>query len=154
MMNTMKPFQNGKPFTSRIPRQSPLKYAIDPEKCIYLLKKRCGLCQDICPSHAINFNDTKKEISLNVGSVILSTGFSSFDPSKFDNLGYKTHPDIVTSMGFERVLSATGPFQGHLCLPSDKKHKKEPEKIAWLQCVGSRDENRCSSGARLFHSPW
>ena len=128
------------------PQAVPLKYAIDETYCIYLNKNKCGVCEKICPSGAINFKDTKKEFSLTVGSIILSTGFSSFDPSKLDNLGFNQHPDIVTSMGFERLLSATGPFGGHLCLPSDKKHTKPPAKIAWLQCVGSRDENKCSNG--------
>ncbi len=125
----------------------PLKYTIDPEACLFLTKNRCGLCEKNCPSNAINFKDTEKEITLNVGSVILAPGFDSFDPGKFDNLAYSTHPDIVTSLGFERVLSATGPSGGHLVLPSDKKNQKEPEKIAWLQCVGSREEtSRCSNG--------
>ena len=123
----------------------PLKYAIDPEACIYLTKNRCGACEKICPSGAINFSDAEKKTTLNVGSVILSTGFSSFDPGKLDYLCFNRHPDIVTSIGFERLLSATGPHGGHLVLPSDKKHVKEPKKIAWLQCVGSRDENRCKN---------
>ena len=124
----------------------PLKYAIDDTQCIYLNKNKCGLCEKVCPSGAINFKDTQKELSIHVGSIIMSTGFDSFDPSSLDYLGYSRHPDIVTSMGFERVLSATGPTGGHLCLPSDKKHKTHPKKIAWLQCVGSRDENRCANG--------
>ncbi len=125
----------------------PLKYVIDAENCLFLNKNRCGLCEKNCPSQAINFKDTEKKLSLNVGSVILAPGFESFDPAKFDNLAFNTHPDIVTSSGFERMLSATGPFGGHLVLPSDKKHEKEPEKIAWLQCVGSREEtSRCSNG--------
>ena len=133
----------------------PLKYAIDPNNCLYLTKERCGLCETTCPSHAINFLDQKKEITLNVGSVVLSTGFKSFDPSGLDHLSFGKHPDIVTGMGFERMLSATGPQGGHLVLPSDKKHKKEPKKIAWLQCVGSRDENRsknsyCSSVCCMY----
>lgn len=124
----------------------PLKYTIDPENCLYLTKGKCGNCEKVCPSHAINYLDTAREITINVGSVVLSTGFKSFDPSKLDYLSFGRHPDIVTSMGFERVLSATGPQGGHLVLPSDKKHEKEPQKIAWLQCVGSRDENRCNNG--------
>jgi heterodisulfide reductase subunit A2 len=124
----------------------PLKYAIDETQCIYLNKNRCGICEKVCPSGAINFKDTKKELSIHVGSIIVSTGFDSFDPSSLDYLNFSGHPDIVTSMGFERVLSATGPTGGHLCLPSDKKHEKHPSKIAWLQCVGSRDENRCANG--------
>jgi heterodisulfide reductase subunit A2 len=124
----------------------PLKYAIDPQNCIYLIKNKCRFCEEVCPTGAINFQDTEKELSLNVGSVVLSTGFNHFDPAKLDYLGYNQHPDIVTSMGFERLLSATGPYGGHLRLPSDKKKEKEPKKIAWLQCVGSRDENRCNNG--------
>jgi heterodisulfide reductase subunit A len=124
----------------------PLKYAIDPETCIYLIRERCGVCEKICPSNAINFLDTARELTINVGSVVLATGFTSFDPSKLDFLSFRRHPDIVTAMGFERLLSATGPQGGHLVLPSDKKHKQEPEKIAWLQCVGSRDENRTGNG--------
>ena len=124
-----------------------MKYVIDPDNCIYLTKNRCGVCEKVCPSGAINFQDTEKELSIHVGSVILSTGFHSFDPAKLDNYAYTSHPDIVTSMGFERVLSATGPSGGHLILPSDKKHEREPKKIAWLQCVGSRDENSsCGNG--------
>jgi heterodisulfide reductase subunit A len=123
----------------------PLKYAIDDTICLKLTKDRCGNCEKVCPSGAINFADTAKEKTLNVGSIILAMGFESFDPSGIDSLGFGQHPDIVTSMGFERILSATGPFGGHLCLPSDKDHEKAPKKIAWLQCVGSRDENRCSN---------
>jgi len=128
------------------PQAVPLKYAIDDTNCIFLNKNKCGICEKFCPSGAINFKDTKKDFSLNVGSIILSSGFNSFDPSKLDNLGFTKHPDIVTSMGFERILSATGPFGGNLCLPSDKKQAKHPKKIAWLQCVGSRDENKCNNG--------
>ena len=129
------------------PQAVPLKYAIDAENCLFLNKNRCGLCEKNCPSNAINFKDTEKQISLNVGSVILAPGFDSFDPAKFDNLAFNTHPDIVTSLGFERMLSATGPSGGHLVFPSDKKHEKTPKKIAWLQCVGSREESsRCSNG--------
>ncbi len=124
----------------------PLKYAIDDTQCIYLNKKKCGVCEKLCPAGAINFEDTKEELSLHVGSIILSTGFNSFDPSELDNLGFNQHPDIVTSMGFERILSATGPSGGQLCLPSDKKQTIHPQKIAWLQCVGSRDENKCNNG--------
>ncbi len=124
----------------------PLKYAIDDTQCIYLNKQKCGICEKLCPAGAINFEDTKEELSLHVGSIILSTGFNSFDPSKLDNFGFNQHPDIVTSMGFERILSATGPFGGQLCLPSDKKQTTHPKKIAWLQCVGSRDENKCNNG--------
>jgi len=128
----------------------PLKYTIDPENCIYLQKGKCGACEKYCPSGAINFDDTEKEITLHVGSVILSSGFKSFDPAENDTYGYTRFPDVVTSLEFERLLSATGPYAGQLLRPSSMVGKKpageHPCKIAWLQCVGSRDINRCDNG--------
>ena len=127
----------------------PLKYSIDAENCIYFKNGKCKACEKFCPSGAINFKDTEKTITLNVGSVILATGFKSFDPGQFDNYSYARLPDVVTSLEFERILSATGPYGGHLVRPSSKLRKKQiekhPEKIAWLQCVGSRDINRCDN---------
>lgn len=121
----------------------PLKYAIDPEQCIYLTKGKCGACEKLCPAGAINFKDTAKKITVNVGAVILVPGGKTYDPGDNDTFGYKKYPNIVTSIEFERILSASGPFGGHLVRPSDKK---EPKKIAWIQCVGSRDENHCGNG--------
>ena len=128
----------------------PLKYAIDADSCIYLTKKKCGACEKICPSGAINFNDTQKSIALQVGSIILAPGFTAFDPTGFDTYAYARLPNVVTSLEFERILSATGPYEGHLVCPSSMagKHPQgmPPCKIAWLQCVGSRDINRCDNG--------
>jgi heterodisulfide reductase subunit A len=128
----------------------PLKYTIDPENCIHLTKGKCGACEKLCPSGAINFQDTEKSLQLQVGSVILAPGFKAFDPSGLDNYGYGRLPDVVTSLEFERILSATGPYEGHLLRPSSKRKKKDkgmpPKRIAWLQCVGSREMNRCKNG--------
>ena len=121
----------------------PLKYAIDQENCIFFKKGKCRACEKFCEAGAINFDDQEKEIPLNVGSVILAPGFKSFDPSRYDAYSYSSMPNVITSLEFERILSATGPFMGHLARPSDEK---EPKKIAWLQCVGSRDVNRCDNG--------
>jgi len=121
----------------------PLKYAIDRDSCIYFQKGKCRACEKFCPAGAINFDDKESEFALNVGSLILAPGFKSFDPSRYDTYAYSALPNVVTSLEFERILSATGPFMGHLSRPSDKK---EPEKIAWFQCVGSRDVNRCDNG--------
>ena len=118
----------------------PLKYAIDKENCIYFKKGKCRVCEKFCPTDAINFEEKEETHSLNVGSVILAPGFEAFDPGQFDTYHYATYPNVVTSMEFERILSATGPYQGHLKRPSDGV---EPKKIAWLQCVGSRDVNQC-----------
>ncbi len=120
----------------------PLKYAIDDEQCIYFTKGKCRACEKFCPTGAINFDDKKKELNLKVGSVILSGGGDTFDPSRFETYQYSSFPNVVTSIEFERLLSASGPTSGHILRPSDDA---EPKKIAWLQCVGSRDVNQCDN---------
>jgi len=121
----------------------PLKYVIDGQNCIYLQKNRCRACEKFCPTDAINFKDTEKETSVNVGAVIFTSGFSPFDPTPTKHYGYPETPDLVTGLEFERLLSANGPCMGHLTRPSDNR---EPKKIAWIQCVGSRNTHRCSNG--------
>ncbi len=106
----------------------------------------CFQCVEACGPGAVTREthaQQRETISLNVGSIILAPGFRPFDPSKFETYNYAKLPNIVTSMEFERILSASGPTMGHLARPSDEK---EPGKIAWLQCVGSRDINRCDHG--------
>ena len=129
------------------PQAVPLKYVIDPETCIYLQglkkgKKKCLACQKKCPVDAVDFNQTPENKSINVGSVILAPGFEPFSPESFENYQYAKHPNVLTSLEFERILSASGPTQGHVTRPSDNQ---EPKKIAWFQCVGSRDMNRCDN---------
>ncbi|MEA1968677.1 MAG: FAD-dependent oxidoreductase [Thermodesulfobacteriota bacterium] len=125
------------------PQAVPLKYAIDAENCIYLVKNgKCGVCQKICPTGAIDFDQKEERLNLKVGAVIMTPGFSTFDPAGLDNYHYSKYSNVITSMEMERILSATGPFHGHLVRPSDNK---EPKKVAWLQCIGSRDNNRCDN---------
>jgi heterodisulfide reductase subunit A len=119
----------------KYPQAVPLKYAID-NNCIFLNKGKCKACEKFCPTGAVNFEDREKEITLNVGAVIIAPGTNVYDPGVYDIYNYKTSPNIVTSLEFERILAATGPSGGHVLRPSDNK---EPEKIAWIQCVGSRD---------------
>ncbi len=121
----------------------PLKYAIDPDSCIYLKKGKCGACKKFCEADAIDFDQKEEKHTLQVGSVILAPGFKPFDPSRFDNYQYANLPNVVTSMEFERILSASGPTMGHVSRRS--KDKAEPKKIAWFQCVGSRDLNKCDN---------
>jgi heterodisulfide reductase subunit A len=120
----------------------PLKYVIDREACIYFKKGKCRACEKFCPTEAIKFDEKEETTTLKVGSVILAPGFQTFDPTRYEALHYGKHPNVVTSLEFERMLSSTGPNLGHLKRPSDDK---EPKKIAWLQCVGSRDINRCDN---------
>jgi heterodisulfide reductase subunit A2 len=125
------------------PQAVPLKYAIDAKSCIYLKNGKCGFCAKVCPTKAINFDDKPKALTIQVGSVVLAPGFSAFDPQKLDNYQYSQYKNVITSLEMERILSATGPYGGHLVRPSDHR---EPKKIAWLQCIGSRDINRCDHG--------
>ena len=125
------------------PQAVPLKYCIDGDSCIYIQKKKCGACKKICPTDAVNFDQTAQSETLQVGSLVLAPGFSPFDPSKFDNYQYANLPNVMTSLEFERILSASGPTMGHVTRQS--KDKGEPKKIAWFQCVGSRDVNKCDN---------
>ncbi len=124
----------------------PLKYVIDPEHCIFLTKGRCKVCEKLCAAKAINFEDKEKELTIQTGAIIIAPGCEVFDPKTYDVYGYQRSPNIVTSLEFERMLSASGPLSGHLVRASDKK---EPKKIAWIQCVGSRDVHE---GAKAFCS--
>ena len=122
----------------------PLKYQIDPDSCIRLQKPgACGFCEKVCDAGAINFNDTEKIHQLNVGAVVLAPGFEVFDPTDAKVWGYGVYKNVITSLQLERYLSASGPTEGHLVRPSDGK---SVNKVAFLQCVGSRDENLCGNG--------
>ncbi len=110
----------------------------------------CGICSECyqcvkaCLANAVDHNQQAEEKEILVGSVILCPGSRPYDPSGLDKLyHYKSNPDVVTSLEFERLLSASGPTMGHLVKPSDHT---EPKKIAWLQCIGSRDTNQCGNG--------
>jgi heterodisulfide reductase subunit A-like polyferredoxin len=103
----------------------------------------CFQCVEACGPGAVTLETHAQKpetMEMTVGSIILAPGFQPFDPSQFQTYGYANHPNVITSLEFERILSASGPTMGHLVRPSDEK---EPKKIAWLQCVGSRDMNQC-----------
>lgn len=111
----------------------------------------CLQCVDACMAHAVNHDMDEKQLVIKVGSIILAPGFEVTNPRIRKEYGYGYYPNVITSLEFERILSATGPTQGHIRRPSDLK---EPEKIAWIQCVGSRDESRgkgyCSSVCCMY----
>ncbi len=119
------------------PQAVPLVYMIDREKCI-----GCGLCKNICLAEAINYSDQEKEVKLNVGAVILAPGVKEFDAKLKSEYGYGRYANVVTSIEFERILSASGPFMGRVQRPSEGDI---PRKIAFIQCVGSRDVT-CGNG--------
>jgi heterodisulfide reductase subunit A2 len=104
----------------------------------------CMECVTACAPGAIDHSMVEVERDIEVGAVILSAGIEPFDPSGMeDTYHHGSNPNVMTSLEFERILSASGPTEGHLSRPSDHQ---EPKKIAWLQCVGSRDTNRCGNG--------
>jgi len=119
----------------------PLAYTIDREKCI-----GCGLCENLCLADAIKYDDKDEIINLNIGTIILCPGFDEFDSDIKSEYGHDRYHNVVTSIEFERILSASGPYKGHVLRASDGDL---PKKIAFIQCVGSRDRgcgnNYCSS---------
>ncbi len=112
----------------------PLVTYID-ESCLYLKEKKCTICQSVCKNDAIDFNQRAEKVEVNVGAVILSPGFEPFDPGLLGEYGYGKFDNVVTSLDYERLLCATGPYEGEILRPSDGRH---PHKIAWIQCAGSR----------------
>ncbi|MEW6366109.1 MAG: CoB--CoM heterodisulfide reductase iron-sulfur subunit A family protein [Acidobacteriota bacterium] len=112
----------------------PLVPYID-EKCLYLKEKKCHICAAVCEKGAIDFNQTPEKVEVGVGAIVLCPGYEVFDPRPRGDYGYGKMENVVTSLDFERLLCATGPHEGEILRPSDKKH---PHKIAWIHCVGSR----------------
>ncbi|OGA72928.1 MAG: heterodisulfide reductase [Betaproteobacteria bacterium RIFCSPLOWO2_12_FULL_65_14] len=112
----------------------PLVTYID-ESCLFLKDKTCAICQGVCKNNAIDFTQTPEKVEVKVGAIVLSPGYEIFDPRLRGDYGYGKLQNVVTSLDFERLLCATGPHEGQILRPSDKKH---PHKIAWIHCVGSR----------------
>jgi heterodisulfide reductase subunit A len=113
----------------------PLVTYIDPEKCSFHKEERCKICEGVCKNKAINLYQKPEKVEIGVGAIVLSPGFESFDPKLRGDYGYGRMQNVVTSLDFERILCATGPYEGEIRRPSDGRH---PHKIAWIQCVGSR----------------
>ena len=135
------------PTCMRYPQAIPHAFSIDIEKC-----KDIDELVKVCKADAILPEDTQKVREVNVGAIVLAPGAEVFDPYKLDSLGYATNADVVTSLEYERILSASGPTQGELVRPSDGN---QPHKIGWIQCVGSRSLHEgaasyCSSACCMF----
>ena len=113
----------------------PLITYVDPDTCLYLQDEKCNICVGACQKQAIDLNQKEDTIQVEVGAIIMAPGFEVFDPKLRNDYGYGIMENVVTSLDFERILCSTGPYEGEIRRPSDKKH---PKKIAWIQCVGSR----------------
>lgn len=120
----------------------PATYYIDPEACLYLKHGTCQICTCTCQSKAIDFSQQPVEKELSVGAVIMAPGFGRVPDATLAKYSYGAHPDVLTSLEFERLLCASGPFEGEVKCLSDRRH---PKKIAFIQCVGSRDLG-CDNG--------
>jgi heterodisulfide reductase subunit A len=112
----------------------PLVTYID-ENCLFLKDRKCTICRGVCKHDAIDFNQEAEKVKVNVGAIVLSPGYEPFNPGPRGDYGYGKMENVVTGLDFERLLCATGPHEGEILRPSDKKH---PHKIAWIHCVGSR----------------
>ncbi len=131
---------------------SPDEASAEAERCLNCaVCSMCRECVKVCLPGAIDHEMQDEVIELEVGALLLSPGGETYDPSELEYYGYKRLPNVVTSIEFERILSASGPYQGHLVRPSDGR---EPGKIAWIQCVGSRNQKigrgYCSSVCCMY----
>ncbi len=120
------------------PQAVPAVYMIDRDVCLneeaFLA---CSNCADACPRDAVDFDQRVRDVDVDVGAVIVATGFDEFDPRVMRNYGYGVYENVMTSLEFERMLSASGPTRGHIVRPTDRK---PPQRIVFVQCVGARGE--------------
>jgi len=132
------------------PQAVPNKYLIDENACIYLKNGKCKACVKACPvPDCINLDEMDETIKLNVGNIIVATGFKPFDAAKMPQFGYGKLPNVLSALEFERLLNAAGSTGGNIHLRNqDKKgnwifntETPQPKKLAIIHCVGSRDEN-------------
>jgi len=133
------------------PQAVPSVYTIDKAHCRFFNTGKCRICERLCPAGAIQFDEEDESIHLETGAVILAGGFEPFDASLKAEYGWGRWPNVITSLEFERMLSATGPTGGRITRISDNK---TPASIAWIQCVGSRDshigQDYCSSVCCMY----
>lgn len=154
-VQVLDPYNQGLAFSKAVRKDYvqavPSSYYIDPAHCLFLKHEMCTICVSACPSHAINLQDKDEFLDLSVGAIILSPGFGRIGHEVLSRFGYGKYPDVVTSMEFERLMSASGPSQGKILRPSGLA---DPRKIAFLQCIGSRDvtcnNNYCSSVCCMY----
>jgi heterodisulfide reductase subunit A len=119
------------------PQAVPNKPVIDRLNCTYYTKGKCKVCEKVCPTQAIRFDQEDQIVEAEIGAIVLATGFTVKQPDFFPEYGYGKYPDVITGLQFERLASASGPTLGEIRRPSDGKI---PEKIVFVSCAGSRDQ--------------
>ncbi len=120
------------------PQAIPKKATINPEFCRKLTSGKCGVCAKVCPTGAINYEMKDEEVTETVGAIVAATGYDLMDWTVYGQYGAGQYPDVITSLQYERIMSASGPTGGHIKRPSDGK---EPKSVVFIQCVGSRDRS-------------
>lgn len=125
------------------PQAVPGKPFIDAVNCTKLTKDKCGVCEKVCPTKAIKFDDKEEFINKEVGAIVMATGYDLFNwEEAYGEYGYGKYPDVISGLHFERLVSAGGPTGGKIKRPSDGK---EPKSVAFIKCVGSRDDTKGKS---------
>jgi heterodisulfide reductase subunit A len=118
------------------PQAVPLVYTVDPDRCIYITKGKCGkspACVDACPADAIDFDQKEEELEVEVGTIVVATGYDLLDPAERPEYGYK-YTEVLTGLEFERLSVASGPTGGRIII-----NGKEPKEVVFISCVGSRE---------------
>ena len=132
------------------PQAVPNKYLIDAENCRHVQGNKCGVCVKVCPvPNCINLDEKDEIVEINVGNIIVATGFKLFDAKRAGQFGYGKFPNVLTSLEFERLVNAAGPTGGNITFRTlDKKGNwvftsggDVPDSVAIIHCIGSRDEN-------------
>ncbi len=119
------------PFPQAVPKIP----VIDKERCVNALTGNCKTCENFCEADAIVYDQEDEITELDIGSIVVATGFDLFDPTKKPEYGYGKIKNVITGLEFERLVSASGPTEGHIEIDG-----KEPKKVVFIQCVGSRDK--------------
>lgn len=119
------------------PQAIPNKPVIDRENCRYFKTGKCGVCQKVCPTNAVDFTQEDELVTERYGAIVVATGFDMFDESVYGEYGYGKYKDVITGLHFERLINASGPTMGKIKRPSDGK---VPQNVVFIKCVGSRDE--------------
>jgi len=121
------------------PQAVPAAFIINKEDCLGHNPIACGKCLEACDKKCINYDDQDQEIEVKVGTIIVATGMEVYDPTELDEFGYTRYENVITSLEFERLINSGGPTKGHLIRLTDRKI---PKSVAFIQCVGSRSEQR------------
>ncbi|CAK7063265.1 MAG: Ion-translocating oxidoreductase complex subunit B [Desulfovibrio sp.] len=120
------------------PQAIPKKAVITKEHCRQFTKGKCGVCAKVCPTGAIDYAQEDELLTVKVGAIVAATGYDLTDWTVYGEYGGGRYPDVITSLQYERIMSASGPYGGHIKRPSDGK---EPKNVVFIQCVGSRDKS-------------